>query len=229
MPAARRLLLLTQDAALAGLLPQQLARDGAFEAEPVRPEALAARLAVPPRPDAVLLDAALPPGPAAWCRELAGRPILLLGHGAGEEGLHLPPGAAGRVAKPVRVKELLASLHTLLASFDASPEAALPVGPYAFHAAGRQLMGPGSARIRLTEKEAAILLHLHRAEGRPVAREDLLGEVWGYARTVTTHTLETHVYRLRRKLAAAPGGEALLLTEEGGYRLAGGGAQSGPA
>ena len=223
MPAARRLLLITRDIALAALLPQQLARHGAFEAELAPPDAVASRLATTPRPDAILLDAALPPGPAAWCAELAGRPILILGHGADEEAPHpLPSGAGGRVTKPLRLQELLASLHGLLASFDSSPEAALPVGPYAFHPAGRQLLGPAGERIRLTEKEAAILLHLHRADSRPVPRDELLGEVWGYARSVTTHTLETHVYRLRRKLGVQPGGEQLLLTEEGGYRLVGG-------
>lgn len=222
MPTPRRLLLLTSDAALAAILPGQLALGGEFEVELTPPEAADERLAATPRPDAVLLDAALPPGPAAWCARLAGRPVLLLGQGDEEtESSPLPHSAAGRAAKPLRMKELVPQLHALLASFDASPAAAIPVGPYAFHPAGRLLLGGDEKRIRLTEKEAAILLHLHQATGRAVPRDELLGEVWGYARSVTTHTLETHVYRLRRKLGALPGGSDLLRTEEGGYCLGG--------
>jgi hypothetical protein len=63
-------------------------------------------------------------------------------------------------------------------------------------------VGEPDRRIRLTEKEAAILLYLHRAAGRAVPRQELLDEVWGYSRAVATHTLETHVYRLRRKIEA---------------------------
>jgi DNA-binding response OmpR family regulator len=74
-------------------------------------------------------------------------------------------------------------------------------------------------RIRLTDKETAILKFLYRAAGKPVARQVLLNEVWGYNAAVTTHTLETHVYRLRQKIEADPASSRLLLTEGGGYRL----------
>jgi len=74
--------------------------------------------------------------------------------------------------------------------------------------------------IRLTEKETNILKYLYRAGGKPVAREELLEEVWGYNSGVTTHTLETHVYRLRQKIEPERGTATLLMTEPGGYRLA---------
>lgn len=231
MPAARHLLLLTRDAALAAVLPQQLAHGGAFEMEVAGPEEAEGQLS---RPEIILLDAAAPPGPAHWCGllggKLGGRRVLILGHGPEEEApFPLPDGAAGRVAKPLRVAELVQRLHSLLASLDASPEAAIPLGPYAFHPTGRLLLAKPDRRIRLTEKEAAILLYLHRAEGRAVPREELLGEVWGYSREAATHTLETHVYRLRRKIETDPRASRLLLTEEGGYRLGAGTGQSGPS
>ena len=124
------------------------------------------------------------------------------------------------MSKPLRLPELVPRVLALLARFDASPDAAIALGPYAFHPVARLLEGQAGLRIRLTEKEAAILLHLHRAAGRPVGREELLGEVWGYSRAATTHTLETHVYRLRRKIETDPRAARLLVTEEGGYRLA---------
>ena len=74
--------------------------------------------------------------------------------------------------------------------------------------------------MKLTEKETAILAFLHRTRQRAVPRQELLREVWGYNPAVTTHTLETHVYRLRRKIEEIPAKARLLITEPGGYRLA---------
>ena len=74
-------------------------------------------------------------------------------------------------------------------------------------------------KVRLTEKETNILKYLYRAQGKPVARDELLSEVWGYNATVTTHTLETHIYRLRQKVEPDPANARLLLTDAGGYRL----------
>ena len=73
-------------------------------------------------------------------------------------------------------------------------------------------------KIRLTEKETAILKYLYRASDA-VGRDTLLGEVWGYNAGVTTHTLETHVYRLRQKIERDPSKAEILVTDQGGYRL----------
>jgi DNA-binding response OmpR family regulator len=74
-------------------------------------------------------------------------------------------------------------------------------------------------KVRLTEKETGILKFLYRAGDKVVARDVLLHEVWGYSAQVTTHTLETHIYRLRRKMEPDPSQATILVTEEGGYRL----------
>jgi DNA-binding response OmpR family regulator len=73
--------------------------------------------------------------------------------------------------------------------------------------------------MRLTDKECSILKYLYRAGGKAVPRQVLLNEVWGYNGAVSTHTLETHIYRLRQKLEADPSHPRLLLTENGGYKL----------
>jgi DNA-binding response OmpR family regulator len=167
--------------------------------------------------DATLLDAAAAGASATALRTAGGgRPVLLLGHdAAGMAADHSFP----RVGKPVRLGELVTRLNAVLSSFEASPEASIALGQYDFHPTSRLVLTPSGARIRLTEKEAAILLYLHRAGGRPVPRAELLGEVWGYSSAVATHTLETHIYRLRRKIEQAPEVARLLVTEEGGYRL----------
>lgn len=128
-----------------------------------------------------------------------------------------PPGVPFlRLVKPVRVGALIASIRDALAR---RPTPGIRIGPWTFDASARVLEDESGTRVRLTDKEAAILDHLHRAGG-VVARETLLAEVWGYSAAVTTHTLETHIYRLRRKIESDPARSQLLVTEPGGYRLA---------
>ena len=81
------------------------------------------------------------------------------------------------------------------------------------------LLDAAGKKLRLTEKETNILKYLYRAGGKTISREELLSEVWGYNAGVTTHTLETHVYRLRQKIEPDPANARLLITDAGGYRL----------
>lgn len=121
------------------------------------------------------------------------------------------------LAKPVRVGTLLAAIRDTLARNAARSRDSL-IGHWRFDEGARLLEDEDGGRVRLTDKEAAILGHLRRAGG-VVARERLLAEIWGYSAAVTTHTLETHIYRLRRKIERDPSRAALLVTEAGGYRL----------
>jgi DNA-binding response OmpR family regulator len=135
-------------------------------------------------------------------------PILFLGSGSAQMG--------ERLAKPFRLSALLGLLSTHLGRH--GEDRAIRIGPYQFRPSAKLLTGEGQRKIRLTEKETNILKFLYSA-GRTVARETLLHEVWGYSPAVTTHTLETHIYRLRRKIEENPGRAQILLTEDGGYRL----------
>jgi DNA-binding response OmpR family regulator len=149
-------------------------------------------------------------------------PILILTGADGEQDIvrGLDSGANDYIAKPFRVAELTARLRAQLRVFDNSEDAVFIVGPYTFRPSAKLLLDAARNRkIRLTEKEAAILKYLYRANGMPVARQILLNEVWGYNSAVTTHTLETHIYRLRQKIEPDPTQARLLLTEGGGYRL----------
>jgi DNA-binding response OmpR family regulator len=132
----------------------------------------------------------------------------------------LDAGANDYLAKPFRLPELLARVRAQLRVFDNSEDAVFLIGPYIFRPSAKLLQEPARNRkMRLTNKECSILKYLYRAGGKAVSRQVLLNEVWGYSSAVSTHTLETHVYRLRQKLEADPSQPHLLLTEHGGYKL----------
>jgi DNA-binding response OmpR family regulator len=132
----------------------------------------------------------------------------------------LEAGANDYVTKPFKFAVLLARIRAQLRVHEQSEDAVYRVGPYEFRPSAKTLTDQRQKKIRLTEKETNILKYLFRAAPSPVARDELLAEVWGYNAAVTTHTLETHIYRLRQKIEAAPAMARLLLTEPGGYRLA---------
>ena len=114
---------------------------------------------------------------------------------------------------------LLARVRAHLRSHQQSEDAVFKIGQYTFRPSAKLLTGPNNTKVRLTEKETSILKFLYRAGDKVVGREVLLHEVWGYNPAVTTHTLETHIYRLRQKIESDPAHAKLLVTESGGYRL----------
>ncbi len=229
MAGERPILIVDDDAALCEMLAEQLAVDGEFAASEVHTlaDAETRMTAKEARFDAVILDVGLPDGDG---RDLCARlrrqgvkvPIIMLTGSDDEADVvrGLDSGANDYIAKPFRLAELLARLRAQLRIFENSEDAVFTIGPYTFRPAAKLLQElQRNRRIRLTEKEAAILKFLYRAGTRPVARQVLLNEVWGYNAAVTTHTLETHIYRLRQKIEPDPSNARLLVTEGGGYRL----------
>ncbi len=149
-------------------------------------------------------------------------PIIMLTAQDSEDDtvVGLEAGANDYVTKPFRFAVLLARIRAQLRQFEQSEDATFKVGDYTFRPSAKLLVDDGGQKIRLTEKETAILKYLYRAGEKAVTRDVLLHEVWGYNSGVTTHTLETHIYRLRQKIERRPAQAELLLTEAGGYRLA---------
>lgn len=133
--------------------------------------------------------------------------------------LGLDAGANDYVSKPFKFPVLLARIRAQLRQHEQSEDAVFQLGPYTFKPASKMLIDETDRKIRLTEKETNILKFLYRASDGVVARDVLLHEVWGYNAGVTTHTLETHIYRLRQKIEPDPANARLLVTESGGYRL----------
>ncbi len=229
MTGERPILIVDDDPTLRAMLIEQLAVDGEFTATGAETagEAEAKIAARESRFDALILDVTLPDGDGRdLCAKLRRNgikvPIIML-TGSDEEAdvvRGLDSGANDYIAKPFRMAELLARLRAQLRIFENSEDAVFTIGPYTFRPAAKLLQDPAkNRRIRLTEKEAAILKFLYRAGSKPVPRQVLLNEVWGYNSAVTTHTLETHIYRLRQKIEPDPSNARLLVTEGGGYRL----------
>ncbi len=228
MSRAKKILLVDDDDLLRETLVEQLALHDEFEIEEFATAAAALERAKgDAHADLMLLDVGLPDMDGREACRLMRKsgfkaPIIML-TGADSEAdtiLGLDAGANDYVTKPFRFGVLLARLRAHLRSHEQSEDAVFKVGPYDFRPSMKLLMDGEGRKLRLTEKETNILKFLYRASGQAVSRDVLLDEVWGYNSGVTTHTLETHVYRLRQKIEPDPSNAAILVTDAGGYRLA---------
>lgn len=226
MPAPKTILIIDDDDDLREALAEQLALHEEFRTVQAATATHGVRMGREVRADLILLDVDLPDmdGREA-CRLLrkdgVSTPVIMLTAQAADADtiLGLDAGANDYVTKPFRFAVLLARIRAHLRSHEQSEDAVFSIGPYEFRPAAKVLVDSKDRKIRLTEKETNILKYLYRAGAKPVSREELLTEVWGYNAGVTTHTLETHIYRLRQKIEPEPGQARLLLTDAGGYRL----------
>lgn len=226
-PHSKLVLLVDDDSNLRQLLAEQLNQEGEYRIIEADNAATGLQLAKEKKPDAIILDVGLPDDDGRiLCRKMREAnihvPILLLT--AVDSDIDtvrgLESGANDYITKPFKLNILLARLRAHLRQHDQSDNAQLNIGPYIF-SPGRKMMisSMQNKKVFLTEKETAILKFLYRAGNVPVGREKLLGEVWGYNAEVSTHTLETHIYRLRQKIEQDPGQAQILVTDHGGYRL----------
>jgi DNA-binding response OmpR family regulator len=228
MIAARPILVVEADPALRQILVESLGLGNGFTVSQAATlsEADALLGAVDARFDAIIIDLDLPDGNGySYLAKLRqhdqNMPIIVVTNSGDEADVVrvLNAGAVDYLMKPLRLNELQARLKAQLRVFDASEHATFMIGQYSFRPAAKLLNDRAGRRLRLTNKEVSILKFLYRAGPKTVSRAILLGEVWGYNAGVTTHTLETHIYRLRQKIEANPANCQMLVTGQGGYRL----------
>jgi DNA-binding response OmpR family regulator len=226
MTNARKILIVDDDTELREALVEQLALHEEFEATAVDSGTKGVQTARNGHIDLVIMDVGLPDVDGREAVRILRKngfkaPIIMLtGHDTDSDTiLGLESGANDYITKPFRFAVLLARIRAQLRQHEASEDAVFTIGPYTFRPSSKLLMNPKGNKVRLTEKETAILRYLYRAGQRPVSREVLLQEVWGYNSGVTTHTLETHIYRLRQKVERDASAPAILVTEGGGYKL----------
>lgn len=225
--AAKRALIIEDDAALRQSLGEQLELHEGFVAVTAADGEQALDLVKKQHFEIILLDVRLP--------DIDGRDLCRLMRRQGVKApiiivsvydtdadmiLGLDSGASDYITKPFRLGVLLARVRAQHRQYEQLDDATFPIGPYLFHPSAKILTDIETGRkIHLTERETAILKCLYRMGDRPVRRDALLGEVWGYKADVATHTLETHIYRLRQKVEPDHARVQILVTEPEGYRL----------
>jgi DNA-binding response OmpR family regulator len=227
MANLRKILLVDDDDDLREALSEQLVLTEDFDVFEAATGAEGMEKAKAQHHDLIILDVGLPDTDG---RELCKRmrkqgikaPIVMLtGHDTDADTiLGLDAGANDYITKPFKFPVLLARIRAQLRTHEQSEDAVFQLGPYTFKPAMKLLLDEKERKIRLTEKETNILKFLYRAGHAVVPRDVLLHEVWGYNAGVTTHTLETHIYRLRQKIEPEPSNARILVTESGGYKLA---------
>jgi DNA-binding response OmpR family regulator len=225
MKDGKKILLVDDDDALRVTLSEQL--EAEFDVSQARTGSEALSRAASDLHDIIVLDVGLPDADGRdVCRQLrqmgVRTPVIMLTAADSEADTirGLDSGANDYVSKPFRIGVLLARIRAQLRQYERSEDAIFAIGPYSFRPSAKLMVHKETKKkVRLTEKEASILKYLLRAGSIVIGRDVLLNEVWGYNSGVTTHTLETHVYRLRQKIERDPSKAALLVTEQGGYRL----------
>jgi len=227
MTTGKQVLIVDDDAPLLEMLSEQLQLHEEFITATATSGADALDISKDDYFDVIILDVGLPDMDGREVCRLMRRggvtsPIIML-TGADTDSdtiLGLDAGANDYITKPFRLGVLLARLRAHIRQHERSDDAVFTIGPYSFQPGSKLLLeGDSGKKVRLTDKEAAILKYLYRTGDKVVSRDVLLDEVWGYNAGVTTHTLETHVYRLRQKIERDPSNAKILLTEPGGYRL----------
>jgi DNA-binding response OmpR family regulator len=226
MTITRKILIVDDDQDLAQSLAEQLTLYKEFDTTIAHNASQAFSAIKSGHVDLILLDVGLPDMDGREvCRILRKdnfkHPVIMLTAQESDSDtiLGLESGANDYVTKPFRFAVLLARIRAQLRQHEHSEEAVFTIGEYTFRPAAKMLIDQKGSRIRLTEKETSILKYLYRAAEKVVSRDVLLHEVWGYNAGVTTHTLETHIYRLRQKIERDPSHAELLITEAGGYKL----------
>ena len=124
-----------------------------------------------------------------------------------------------KLPKPIYFPQLLSRIKKEMRDFVINKNREIEIGPYSFNYLMKRLVTKTGSEIRLTEMETKILNFLYESNGKLIKRDTLLTEVWGYKSEVMTHTLETHIYRLRKKISTNCISQNLLVSEPGGYRL----------
>jgi DNA-binding response OmpR family regulator len=226
MIQVRKILIADDDEDLRAALGEQIGLHEEFSAVHASTGEAALATAAMEQPDLVLMDVGLPDMDGRDAvRQLREKgftaPIIMLtGNDSEADTVQgLDAGANDYVTKPFRFSVLLARMRAHLRQHEASDDAQFQIGQYAFQPSSKHLINEKGNKLRLTEKETAILRFLYRAGRTVVTRDVLLREVWGYNSNVSTHTLETHIYRLRQKIERDPAKAQLLITEAGGYKL----------
>ena len=227
MVKRKTILFVSEALLLKELLLDQLQKQGEYLLEESLSVTEAISLIVKEHFDCILIDSSLADVSLSnLCKNIRQEgvrsPIILVAEELGEDVaiVALDAGANDYVLKPFKINVLVAKIRSNIRQFEQSEFAILRFGRFSFKPGDKILLNNSSREeVRLTDKETAIIKLLYLSGGEVVTRATLLEEVWGYNTTLTTHTLETHIYRIRQKVGNASSGQDFIATESEGYRM----------
>ena len=227
MVKRKTILFVSEVLLLKQLLLDQLQKQGEYLLEESLSVTEAISLIVKEHFDCILIDSSLADVSLSnLCKNIRQEgvrsPIILVAEELGEDVAiaALDAGANDYVLKPFKINVLVAKIRSNIRQFEQSEFAILRFGRFSFKPGDKILLNNSSKEeVRLTDKETAIIKLLYLSGGEVVTRATLLEEVWGYNTTLTTHTLETHIYRIRQKVGNASSGQDFIATESEGYRM----------
>ena len=227
MVKRKTILFVSEALLLKELLLDQLQKQGEYLLEESLSVTEAISLIVKEHFDCILIDSSLADVSLSnLCKNIRQEgvrsPIILVAEELGEDVAiaALDAGANDYVLKPFKINVLVAKIRSNIRQFEQSEFAILRFGRFSFKPCDKILLNNSSKEeVRLTDKETAIIKLLYLSGGEVVTRATLLEEVWGYNTTLTTHTLETHIYRIRQKVGNASSGQDFIATESEGYRM----------
>ena len=227
MVKRKTILFVSEALLLKELLLEQLQKQGEYLLEESLSVTEAISLIVKEHFDCILIDSSLADVSLSnLCKNIRQEgvrsPIILVAEELGEDVaiVALDAGANDYVLKPFKINVLVAKIRSNIRQFEQSEFAILRFGRFSFKPGDKILLNNSSKEeVRLTDKETAIIKLLYLSGGEVVTRATLLEEVWGYNTTLTTHTLETHIYRIRQKVGNASSGQDFIATESEGYRM----------
>ncbi len=227
MVKRKTILFVSEALLLKELLLDQLQKQGEYLLEESLSVTEAISIIVKEHFDCILIDSSLADVSLSnLCENIRQKgvrsPIVLVAEERGEDVAiaALDAGANDYVLKPFKINVLVAKIRSNIRQFEQSEFAILRFGRFSFKPGDKILLNNSSKEeVRLTDKETAIIKLLYLSGGEVVTRATLLEEVWGYNTTLTTHTLETHIYRIRQKVGNASSGQDFIATESEGYRM----------
>ena len=227
MVKRKTILFVSESLLLKELLLDQLQKQGEYLLEESLSVTEAISIIVKEHFDCILIDSSLADVLLSnLCKNIRQEgvrsPIILVAEERGEDVAiaALDAGANDYVLKPFKINVLVAKIRSNIRQFEQSEFAILRFGRFSFKPGDKILLNNSSKEeVRLTDKETAIIKLLYLSGGEVVTRATLLEEVWGYNTTLTTHTLETHIYRIRQKVGDASSGQDFIATESEGYRM----------
>ena len=119
--------------------------------------------------------------------------------------------------RPIRLNKLIEKINIAFLKLNFNQQSEKKIGKYLIDINSRELKFNESS-LKLTEKECDLIIYLFEAK-KPISIKNLQLSVWGHQSKLETHTVETHIYRLRKKIKAEFGNDELIKSDKDGYTI----------